>query len=289
MPSNGYSTTWVSHSSIGDFMRCPRAYYLKNVYKDPKTSSKVQIISPALSLGQAVHEVIESLSILPVDKRFSTPLQDKYEEVWEKVSGKKGGFLDKDTEAMFKKRGENMLRRVTRNPGPLLNLAVKIKMDLPSYWLSQEAEIKLCGRIDWLEYIKDEDAVHIIDFKTSKYKEGKDSLQLPIYHLLASNCQPHEVIKASYWYVDQSDNPENQKLPNLEKSHDKILKIAKKIKLARQLESFNCPNKSGCSTCKPYESILAGEGELVGKGNYGSDVYILEKSIDDDDIQTEIL
>ncbi len=50
-----YTATWVSHSSMGDFIKCPRAYYLKNMYKNPKTGKKIGIVSPALSLGSAVH------------------------------------------------------------------------------------------------------------------------------------------------------------------------------------------------------------------------------------------
>ena len=59
-----YTAYWVSHSSINDFLKCPRAYFLKNVYKDPKTGRKIKLISPPLALGQAVHEVVESLSVL---------------------------------------------------------------------------------------------------------------------------------------------------------------------------------------------------------------------------------
>ena len=60
-----YTAVWVSHTSISDFLQCPRAYYLKNVYKDPKTRHKIQLMSPPLALGQVVHSVLESLSILP--------------------------------------------------------------------------------------------------------------------------------------------------------------------------------------------------------------------------------
>jgi len=69
-----FTATWVSHSSIRDFLNCPRAYYLNNVYKDPATNHKIQIVSPALSLGSSVHEVIESLSNLPTKDRFKESL-----------------------------------------------------------------------------------------------------------------------------------------------------------------------------------------------------------------------
>ena len=70
-----------------------------------------------------------------------------------------------------------MLQRVIKHPGPVAKLAVKIKQDLPYYWLSEEDNIILCGKIDWLEYLPDQDGVHIIDFKTSKYDEAPQSLQ----------------------------------------------------------------------------------------------------------------
>ncbi len=280
MPADKYTATWVSHSSISDFLSCPRAYYLKNVYKDPKTGHKMQLMSPPLALGQAVHEVIESLSVLETNRRFDTTLLEKFDKAWQKVAGKKGGFPDADTEAKYKRRGVEMLRRVANNPGPLKNLAVKIQMDLPWFWLSEEDNLILCGKIDWLEYLQETDGVHIIDFKTGSGKENEDSLQLPIYLLLASRCQKHSVEKASYWYIEQQDTPIEKELPDLDESLEKVLKVAKKIKLARQLESFNCPS-GGCRTCLPYEKILNGKGERVGNGTHGQDIYVLGESAED--------
>ncbi|MBI2357094.1 PD-(D/E)XK nuclease family protein [Candidatus Dojkabacteria bacterium] len=271
-----YSAVWVSHSSITDFLKCPRAYYLKNVYKEKESGNKIQIVNPSLSLGQVVHEVIESLSVIPTDRRFETPLVDLYHEAWRKVSGKRGGFMNSSIENDFKERGIRMLDRIRKNPGPLKNLAVKIEMELPQFWISEDENIILCGKIDWLEYFKDTDSVHIIDFKTSlENKEDPDSLQLPIYHLLVKNTQKREVTKASYWYLEQDDAPIEKELPDYEESLTKVLTIARKMKLARQLESFNCPNgKEGCRECKPMERIINGEGELVAQENK-RDIYVL--------------
>lgn len=271
-----YSAVWVSHSSIADFLRCPRAYYLKNVYKDPNTNHKIQLITPALSLGAAVHEVIESLSTIPTEKRFNDSLLDKFTKTWERFSGKRGGFYDQKTEDRFKKEGEDMLRKVIQNPGPLNKLAVKIKQELPQYWLSEEDNIILCGKIDWLEYFPDSDSVKILDFKTSKKRESNDSLQLPIYYLLASNTQNRKVIGVSYWYLRLETEPSEVELPDLQASHEQVLKIAKEIKLARQLNRFRCPSgEKGCSACKPMERILRGEAEFVGENEYRQDVYAL--------------
>jgi len=274
MTKDKYSAVWVSHSSINDYLNCPRAYFLKNVYKDPKTGHKIKITSPALSLGQTVHEVVESLSVLPVAKRFNQPLISQYNQAWEKVTGKKGGFFDESQEKHYKARGEKMIKMVQKNPGPLVNLAIKIKMDLPYFWLSEEDNIILCGKIDWLEYLEDSNSVHIIDFKTSKTEEDESSLQLPIYHLLVTKCQERKVTKASYWYLEKGPELTKKRLPNLNDSKDKILKIAKKIKLARQLEKYDCPKK-GCFHCEPMERIIRGEAEFVGVDELKRDTYVI--------------
>ncbi len=273
-----YTAVWVSHTSISDFLQCPRAYYLKNVYKDPKTKHKIQLMSPPLALGQVVHGVLESLSVLPGPERFKESLIAKFERDWQAVSGKRGGFFDERTESQYKERGREMLQKVMDNPGPLTGLAVKIKEELPQYWLSEADNIILCGKIDWLEYLPEDDSVNIIDFKTSKSEENESSLQLPIYHLLVHNCQHRQVSKASYWYLGL-DKIVVKDLPDLEAAHEQILKIAKEMKLARQLERFKCPHgETGCFACKPFERILQGEAEFVGENEYRNDVYVLERS-----------
>ncbi len=286
MAKDKYTAVWVSHSSISDWLVCPRAYFLKNVYKDPKTGRKISLVSPPLTLGKVVHEVVEGLSVLPLEKRFNEPLLAKFEEKWQQVSGRAGGFFSKDVEMKYKQRGQEMLKRITRNPGPLNRLAVKIQMELPYYWLSEKDNIILCGMIDWLEYLEKEDAVAIIDFKTGKKREKKGSLQLPIYYLLATETQKRAVKKASYWYVSLADKPVEQKLPDAAKSREKILKIAKEIKLARQLERFKCPN-NGCRACEPFEDVINGKAELVGTDNINRDVYIYLKN--EDQTEGEIL
>lgn len=272
-----YKSVWVSHSSISDFLTCPRAYFLRNVYKDPNTGNKITVTNPYLSLGQIVHEVIEDLSLLPVDKRLSASLLGKFKTAWKKVSGKIGGFKSKEEESEFFKRGEDMLKRIEDNPGPILRKAVKIptgELNLPNFFLSEEENIILCGKIDWLEYLEDSDAVHIIDFKTGKNEESHDSLQLPIYLLLATHTQKRKVEKASYWYLEKNNNPTEVKLPNYANSKEDVLNIAKRIKLARQLNHFVCPNK-GCIKCRPLERVLRGEGQKVGVSNTRQDIYVL--------------
>lgn len=287
MAPDKYSALWISHTSLNDFIRCERAYYLKHVYKDPKTHHKIKLMAPPLALGQAVHEVIESLSVLPVSERFKEPLFDKYEKAWEKVQGKKGGFYNESTELKYKNRGRDMISRVIKNPGPIARKAVKIKKDLPYYWISEEDNIILCGKVDWIEYMPETNCVHIIDFKTSTKAEDKNSLQLVIYYLLVTNCQKRNVVKASYWYLENSDELTEKELPDVDVAYKEILDIAKRIKTAKQLQRFQCKD-GGCQYCKPMEMIINGEAEYVYVDTYNSDVYIVpDTDLEDDD--SEIL
>src|SRR5258708_462574 len=97
-------TIWVSNSTISDYLRCPRSYFLKNVYKN-NNGKKIALVNPYLTLGQAVHEVLESLSELKSEDRFNISLIIQYEKTLEKYSGDFGGFKSDMEEKEFKKRG----------------------------------------------------------------------------------------------------------------------------------------------------------------------------------------
>jgi ATP-dependent helicase/DNAse subunit B len=273
-----YGSVWVSHSSMGDFLKCPRAYYLHNVYKDPKTNRKINLVSPAMSLGLAVHETLEALKEVPVEERFARDLLADYEKNWEKVAGKKGGFKTAEEEAEAKARGRAMVERVVKNRGPIERKTVRLKPSEnnmpPNFFLSEEENIILCGLIDWLEYVEADDSVRVIDFKTGKWEESGDSLQLPIYLLLLNALQKRRVSGAAYWYLDKDDAPVEMPLPEASEAREKVLAVARRVKEARERKQFDCPaGSAGCFACKPYEQIIKGEAEYLGVGGYGQDMY----------------
>lgn len=272
-----YTATWVSHSTIRDFLNCPRLYFLRSRYKDPITGNRIALVEPPLALGLAVHDVLEKLSDFPAEDRIKLPLLKQFEEHWEKdFKGKKGGFSSQAEEDEYRARGREMIKRVVENPGPIANKTIKIKSDfndLPYYFISEEENIILSGKIDWLEYLPKTDSIHILDFKTGRREEKADSLQLPIYLLVAKNTQNREVEKTSYWYLGFNDEPTEVHFPDYEDTKEIVLKHAKRIKLARQLDHFKCPT-DGCRHCTKYEEILKGNAEKVGKTSY-QDVYAL--------------
>ena len=227
MAQDKYTAIWVSHSSMGDFLKCPRAYYLRNVYKDPKTGRKINIVNPALSLGQAVHTTLESLKNIPFNERTNRDLLADFEKAWGEVSGKKGGFKNDVEESEVKTRGKAMIERVIQNPGPIAQKIVRLPEShngmAPNFFLSEKDNIILNGRIDWLEYIEQDDSIRVLDFKTGKHNEGDDSLQLPIYLLLLNALQKRKISGASYWYLDRDDKPVDMILPDIDEARKKVL------------------------------------------------------------------
>ena len=284
MAMDKYSAVWVSHSSMGDFIKCPRLYYLHNVYKDPKTNRKMTIVTPYMSLGIAVHNVLEGLGQYPAAERMSRDLRAQFEEEWLKISGKKGGFTSDEQEEEFKERGKEMINTTIKNPRFLVNKRIKLpQSNMPcNFYLSEDDNIILNGLIDWIEYL-DDDTLHLIDFKTGKHEEKESSLQLPIYLLLCNALQKRKVTKASYWYLD-GDKVTEKELPDAEKAKADVYAIAIKVKQARDAKKFDCPEGSeGCRECRIYEEILKNKrgeesrAEYIGVGGFNQDVYLVSK------------
>lgn len=290
-----YTAVWVSHSSMGDFLKCPRSYYLHNMYKDPRTGHKVSIVTPHMSLGIAVHEVLEGLAEFPAATRMDRDLLALYETEWKKVSGKIGGFANDDEEQEFKARGTTMLEKVIADPRFLVNKCIRLPQDkMPcNFYLSEEHNIILNGLVDWIEYLPETDSLHIVDFKTGKREEGDGSLQLPIYLLLCNALQKRKVTKASYWYLE-SDKMVEKELPKIDTARRDVLAVAVQVKEVRDVakregveKAFVCPQgaydpatrEGGCANCRPYEFILARDPsvEFVGVGGFSQDMYVTKR------------
>lgn len=276
-----YDAVWVSHSSMGDFLKCPRAYYLHNIYKNPETGRKMTLVSPALSLGLAVHATLEALKTVPVEERLRRDLLADFETDWATLaSGKKGGFTNETEEASAKARGRAMIERVVKSPGPIAKKTVKLKESKnnmpPNFLLDEKENIILCGLVDWLEYVEADDSIRVIDFKTGKHEEDSESLQLPIYLLLLNQLQKRRVSGAAYWYLDKSDALVEVALPDARDAYERVLALARRVKEARVKKAFECPRGAGgCFACTPYEAVLRGEAEYIGVAGYGQDAYLV--------------
>ncbi len=278
---------WISHSALSSFSRCPRQYYLEYLYRNPDTGRRIQIINPYLSLGSAVHETIEGLIDVPINKRKNISLTERFSKIFENYSGLEGGFISSKKEEEFKERGVRMVERVEKSSF-LENPSTGLDVDFPSINLIGD-DIKLVGSIDWVEILPNGGA-HIIDFKTGNSKESNDSLQLPIYFILAKNNLSRKVEKVSYWYLEHDNHPSSREINDLDSYIEILKEKAKEIKESIDKNDFPCSYPGRCFSCGDYNKIFQGEADLVSvNNNHKKDVFcvfkekeVVEKVLEDD-------
>lgn len=272
---------FISYTSLSDFLKCPRSYYLKNIYRNNRVLGKdeeehepfrIQLASPHLTLGSTVHDGVKWF--LDMEGRASEEqLVQKFRNLWLKFRGKRGGFGTKEDEANFGKRGLSILKNFYKNYQVLGKSALTISF--PKYSLGEN--LVLMGNFDFVEELPDE-TLHVIDFKTGA-NDQKDPLQLYIYAILAEANLERGVSKASFWYLDRDDSPREIVLDPLDGKLDWIKKKAFELKKAIEKGEWVClktPEK--CRDCTDYEAILAGKGQFqFSDFKYKKDVYYLEK------------
>jgi hypothetical protein len=264
------SYLWISHSSISDFEVCPQLYYFKHLYRDPLTNHRIQAVNPYLTLGITVHNVIEKIAFFNREKRLTLSLKEKFEKEWHFWQGKKGGFLSQEMEEGFKKRGLLMIEKfeqsfLIRNPNLVIGEGLREgEKELLKVKLFKDENLVLVGSIDWIEILPNQ-SLHIVDFKTGKNKEDKDSLQLPIYYILANYNFKKPIEKLSYWYLEEEREPLAIDLNSLKEYILIIRQKALVIKKAIKENKLNCQSKNGeCFHCWKYKKIVLGQAEYVG-------------------------
>lgn len=266
------NAVFISPSTLADFEKCPQLYYYRSVYRTTR-GLKLQQITPALALGQAVHDTIDQLVRLQPQQRTKDQLQSNFDFVWSHLSGEKGGFTTEEED--YKKRALDMLERFWRNEhfkeAEMFKLPTFPKVDLGP-------DLILTGKLDWIE--KEGDFYHVIDFKTGKNEEKADSLQLPIYSVLAAGILDSENIKASYWYLDKDDTLTNYQLPEISETKKLLISKGEIVQLARQTNSYKCSSgKTECYACRDMKAIAEGHGKLVTVDPVRKqEIYILPKA-----------
>ena len=255
-----------------------------------------------MSLGSAVHQVIEPLANLKVEDRLEkinnpiSNLIDTYNNVWKKFSGIMGGFESPEQEDDFKRRGLEMIKNVSENLGPIKNKTVKFYSGdfIPNIYLSEQENIILCGLVDWVEYVEKDDTLRVIDFKTGRNEEKEDSYQLPIYKILVESLQKRKVSSGAYWYLDKDKFPINKELldEDMEEVKNELLKIGleiKKLKYGENVENnFVCKYTNAekkCFACEEFELIQNFDNgtdkservKYLGVGEYKQDLYFVKK------------
>lgn len=264
---------YISYTSLSDFLNCPRAYYFRNIYRDPKTGHRVQIASPYLSLGSTVHDALKWFLDMKGQVGYDQ-LEQTFRNYWLKYRGKKGGFGSVEEEAGFGKRGLQMIANFFKNASVLGKAAPGLSF--PKFHLGEN--LVLMGNLDYAEILP-EGSLHVVDFKTGA-KDEDDSLQLYIYGILAESNLERQVSAASFWYLDRDDKPRPVVLDALEPKLKWIQEKAFEIKQAIEKGQWVCvkkdPPAGGCRDCRDFERILGGEGEFqFFDERYKKDIYFL--------------
>lgn len=263
---------FLSHTSLNDFLNCPKAYYLKNVYRNPESGYKIQAVSPYLALGAVVHDVIKWY-FEAEDKPTKVEVENKFRGFWWKFHGKRGGFTSSEEEAGFGKRGllmlENFLTNVTKVEKPLSPI------EFPKYLLTEN--IVLHGNMDYAGELSD-GTLHVMDFKTGS-KDEVSPLQLYIYSILAENYYGKPVSKASFWYLDRDDAPKEIVMDPLQPQIDWLTEKGLMLKKALEENCWECiRGEDLCRDCRDYTAILEGKGELMFVDHaFKKEVYFLPR------------
>lgn len=263
-------SVFISPSTLSDFDKCPQLYYFKSVYR-ATSGLKIQIINPSIALGQVVHEAIDQILKLPAVQRNKDRLFDIFNFLWESITGEKGGFTMEEND--FRSRGNVMLERFWSNghfrEAEMIKLPTFPKVNLGN-------DLILTGKLDWIEKVRD--YYYVIDFKTGKNDEKADSLQLPIYAVLACGILKTFDIKTSYWYIDRDDAFTDFPLPDINKTTRLLVEKGEVIVKARQTNSFKCQSgKENCYHCRDIQAVAKGFGKLVAVDttNYKQEIYII--------------
>ena len=255
------NTIFISPSSISAFKSCPRAYYYQQVYKNPKTGLKIQVINPKLALGSVVHDTLAQFLHTPGVVKKKDQLLNILTRYWSNITGEKGGFLSPAEENQYKDRALKMLETFWANQHFRSIDPVKMP-DFPRLDLGDD--LTLTGKLDWIEK-EGEDKYHIIDFKTGEKEERNDSIQLPTYAVLATSFLKSPRIRASYWYLDKEKELRPYNLPDLTDTLNELRKIGLIIKNSRLTNSFRCGSGfDSCWACRSFKAAVEeGRGELV--------------------------
>ena len=196
-------------------------------------------------------------------------LKEKFEKDWQFWRGKRGGFPSGEKEESFKERGLIMIEKfekssLMRSPNFVMKGVKFGERELPKVKLFKDEDLVLVGSIDWIEVLSSK-SLHIVDFKTGKNKEDKNSLQLPIYHILASYNLKEPIGKLSYWYLEGEDKPVSMDLASVKEYIPIIRHKALAIKRAIEQNRLTCQSQnSECFQCSKYKKIVLGQAEYVG-------------------------
>lgn len=231
---------YLSNSSIQTFLSCRRKFKYKHIDKikfGQNQSNKY------LSFGQSIHTALGKYHLIQ-DSQYKTL------EILHKLLKKnwiRDGYSSIDEERIFGLKALDMLTNYFNNPKDLgkRNLLIEEMV-----YKNIDDKFILCGKLDKV-YLREDETLETVDYKTGESILPVDNLQLPIYILLTQDKVgffPHTV---SYYYLAHNKKSSSEVE---EKDIDNILQLIWHIRDEIDRETdFPCNPTPRCQkTCEYY-------------------------------------
>ncbi|MCT4621587.1 MAG: PD-(D/E)XK nuclease family protein [Marinisporobacter sp.] len=244
---------YLSNSSIQVFLDCQLRF--KNQYIDKLKVNK----SPPnkyLSFGQSMHETLAGYNMITSEKhRTLENLHNLLRRNWIRE-----GYDSIEEERSFGLKGLDMLTNYYHDPQDQgkksLIIEEFIKKDINERFV-------LCGKLDKV-YVKNDDKIEVLDYKTGQKIEPINLIQLPIYLLLAKEklgAYPHTV---SFYYLAHNKKIVQEVTRDFLKESLKIINsIYKQIHDEKDFAANptlycknNCPYFESCSAANDRNNII---------------------------------
>ena len=189
---------YISPNKLKIWLECPRKYWHYYLHEPTKYKEPPR---PYYTLGEAVHNTLNSFFSLVSQIRSHERLFDLLERYWQAARNQEGGFKDAAEEKIYKDRAVSMLENffqkedVTITPFKLSPSSTK--------YIPLNDTVMLGGIIDRVD-LEPDDSLHIIDYKTGK-EDRDDPYQLSMYAILARNWLKKPVSKLSYLHLESGN------------------------------------------------------------------------------------
>ncbi len=239
---------YLSASAIETFEQCPLKFRFGRIDGIPQTASK-----PQLLFGIIIHSVLQ---------QFHEPGQELSEErILELLENewKKGEFDYTVREEKFYEQGQEMLVRYAKsiqdNPPNVIAREERFSFELK--------DITINGAIDRID--KNENGIHIIDYKTSKTASpAKSNLQLAIYSMFLHQSESEAFgglpASASLMFLRDDEKPikaHSFTHEELDKTEEKIKNVASGIRK----KEFEAKTGRHCDWCD-YKHLICPAWEV---------------------------
>lgn len=237
------SRFYISPNKLKIWLECPRKYWHYYLYEPTRYKEPAR---PYYTLGEAVHNSLNSFFSLTPSIRTKERLFDQFELHWKAAKNQEGGFKDYAEEKAYKNRALLMLENFYKNEDVQ---AVPYRLSPTSTkYVPLTRNIMLGGIIDRVDEEPD-GSLHIIDYKTGT-EDRDDPYQLFIYDLLIRAWLKKDVSKLSFLHLESgnwSTRPSSKE--KLAETQSFIIETVNKIPREADRTLYICKLGEGCTHC----------------------------------------